>query len=482
MARQLAPVRAVPDARGLVLALVAFALLARLASALLVPPWQGPDEPKHFEYARLLVDQRAQLWSERRLLGPADASPALQGQIIASLAEYHYWEHVSWLPSGPQTPAPLPANFAAIWPQGTHTQLHRPSLYYYLGALVLLPVADQPLEVQLLALRFLSALLGALTVLVAWAAARAAFPDDPFLPLVTAAFVAALPMHVFIAGTANNDNLVALLGALVALGLARALRGGGARQWLLILGALALALATKRTAVGMAPALALAACLGLATLRRRLVLPAALGLGLGATGLGALALWPPAGLPEALSAYALNGAHQWQGLLRIPWGVPETGALLLRQLAALFASFWGLFGWFNLLLPLPWYLLFAALSGLCLVGFLYWFASRLVERSPLARAQLATAAVCLVAVVGMVALALAERLPYLSPHELPQGRYLFVVLVPIALVHAVGAGALLPRRPSTRWLAARLVALGLVLLDLVVYAGYVVPFYRWPVG
>ena len=37
-----------------------FAVVARGVVALTLPPWQGPDEPKHFEYVRLLVEKRGQ--------------------------------------------------------------------------------------------------------------------------------------------------------------------------------------------------------------------------------------------------------------------------------------------------------------------------------------------------------------------------------------------------------------------------------------
>ncbi len=471
------------DERLVLSLLVGLALLARVVSALVVPPWQGPDEPKHYEYARLLLDKREQLLAERRLLDPRDASPTLQRAVIASLAEHRYWERVGWLPAGPTTPAVLPERFAQIWPHGTHTQLHRPSLYYFLGALAILPVAGSDLATQLLALRLLSALLAALTVLATYLAARAVFPAERFVPLVSAAFVAALPMHVFVGGAANNDNLVALWGALVALGLARGFaRGFGVGEWLLVLGSLLLALATKRTAVGLLPAVLLAGVMWLLSLRGRSLL-AALGFLVGGSAAAAAALLvlPPARLREALVAYALNGIHQWYGLLKVPWGAPEVHALLLRHVAALFASFWGIFGWFNVLLPTAFYVVFAIVSGLCGLGFLYWL-GRLAWRqlrapSATPGAQLMFGVVLLVASIGMVALALAERIPYLSTHELPQGRYLFTALAPLAVVHAVGARALLPLRLGrSPWTSVCLV-LGLFALDFVVYAGYLVPFY-----
>ena len=74
--------------RALIAALVVYAVLSRAFIALVIPPWQGPDETKHFEYARLLFDKRDQLIAERRLFRVDDASPELQTQIIASMARH----------------------------------------------------------------------------------------------------------------------------------------------------------------------------------------------------------------------------------------------------------------------------------------------------------------------------------------------------------------------------------------------------------
>ncbi|MHB1417482.1 MAG: phospholipid carrier-dependent glycosyltransferase, partial [Chloroflexota bacterium] len=426
------------------MAVVVIALAFRVFSAVTVPPWQGPDEPKHYEYARILVDKGTQFWAERRLPNPADADPALQRAIIASLTRNQYWERVGWLPSGSTTPAVLPTRFDQIWPDGTHTQLHRPSLYYFLGAGVLALLPGAGLEEQLLALRLLSAVLSTLAVPIAYLAARRLTPGNRLVPALTAAFVAFLPMHVFIGGTVNNDNLLTLAGALCALGLATGLRRGfGLGEWALTLLGLALALATKRAAIGLLPAVALAGVFWLSTLsRRRLALAVAVAalaaLGALTVGLGEAR----AGVEGGLAAYALNGRHQLESLLLVPFASQEVLMLLARLTAALFASFWGIFGWFNVLLGLPFYVVFAVASGAAALGFLLWLGRGAHGDQPAWRIGL----VCAVAAASLVVLALAERLAYLDPHELPQGRYLFVALVPLAIIHALGWRQFLPER------------------------------------
>jgi hypothetical protein len=77
----------------------------------------------------------------------------------------------------------------------------------------------------------------------------------------------------------------------------------------------------------------------------------------------------------------------------------------------------------------------------------------------------------------MVVLAEGERLAYLSPTAIPQGRYLFDVVAPIGIVYAQGARALLPRRVLGTWRPSLLAALVLLTLDVVAYLRYFAPAY-----
>lgn len=519
------------DERIVLSLLMGFALLARVTVALTVPLWQGPDEPKHFEYSRLLVDKRGQLLTERRLLWFDDASPTLQREIISSMARSGFWTILAR-----PTPSPLPSRFDQVWGAGRHTQLHRPSLYYFVGAaalLILQPLqATQPvlaaegdpvvtLEQQVVAVRLVSALLSALCVPVAYLAGRLASPTDRFVPTVAAAFVAALPMHVFVGGVVNNDNLAALVGSLLTLALVRGFcRGFGVGTWLVVLGLIALGIATKRTTVGLLPMALVAAALSIGALRGRRLLIAGLvgaasaGLGIATVATGLVERAVPVGRIRSLVvAYALNEPDQLDGLLRAPLGSTEAQALIAHQLDQMFRSFWGVFGWFSLHLSEGLYRALYVVSVVCALGFLVWLLARVAgaarearsdgppcagtraapgappaaaEATKPARAEahelpdvvsIGVGLVCVVAIAAMVALAVGERLAYMRMSEVPQGRYLFTTIVPISLVVALGARSVLPRRHLGTWLPSLACALALVLLDLGVYALYVVPFY-----
>ena len=83
--------------RSLRLAFFVVALLHGVLYALLMPPWQAPDEVAHFEYAHLLA-------TLGRPISPADDSISLEQAIIQSLYQYHAWPY-----RGNQPPVQVPS-------------------------------------------------------------------------------------------------------------------------------------------------------------------------------------------------------------------------------------------------------------------------------------------------------------------------------------------------------------------------------------
>jgi hypothetical protein len=448
--------------------LSAYALAARLFIAIQLPPWQGPDEPKHFEYIRLLIDKRDQLWAEHRLLTVDDASPALEQQVIQSMARNHFWVYVTQ-----STPDRLPATFFELW-QGKGTELHRPSLYYVLPALAVAPVVSRPIEQQLLTVRIASAILNALAVPLAYAAARAVRPHDPFIRVVAAAFTAALPMNVFVGGIANVDNLAILVGGLLALGLAGGLSVARSRGfWGLIMGAVVLGLATKREFVGVLPGL-LFACLACA-MRQRAVLAATFNRRTIIAGTGAIALAIALGVMSGrlsrvttvFSDYALNEPNQITRLLDRTVSPSEVLSLLPVEWDAFYSSFWGRFGWFTTPLSPEVYAVLNVVSVMVVIGLPIALVAS--WKSQADDPHLVTICIYGIFAVTMTLLGFGIALSYFSPSEVPQGRQIFGVLVPIAILLAIGARAWLPASRFGNWLPAAVATLLLVLLDVTAY-------------
>lgn len=188
--------------------------------ATLVPLWQAPDEPLHYEYARLLAEIG-------RPPGLGDRSPQLQAEILGSLAANRFWEYL-----GDSTPDPPPVTFAEttdFWLSRAGTQIaDEPPLYYLLPAVICRWLLG--IECQLRAMRAYSTALSAGVVVLGWLAAREFWPDSRRLPLVAAIWLGFHPMATFIGASVNNDVLVNLGGAGLAFTLVRGSRRGWSKR------------------------------------------------------------------------------------------------------------------------------------------------------------------------------------------------------------------------------------------------------------
>ena len=115
------------------LLLLAISLVQGFIYSALIPPWQAPDEPRHFEYVRLLYEKR-------RLVGWGDVTPSVEQEIIASMDRHDFWRfgiiHAQVFPS-----EGLPQSFKDVWTPGVSHELHQPPLAYLVYATVL-PFAE----------------------------------------------------------------------------------------------------------------------------------------------------------------------------------------------------------------------------------------------------------------------------------------------------------------------------------------------------
>ncbi len=193
-------------AQRLLLALIGCYMASGLVTSLLIPPWQSPDEPTHFEYARGLA------------IGTTVETPAIQGPIIASFYRYRFWDY-----RGVRIPNPSPASFGEL-KRLLLRQTDKTPLYYWLAAAVSGWTNDVTL--QLYSMRWLSVLLSALTIPIVYFIAREILPEARApLALAAAALVAFLPMYGYIGASVNPDTIGAPLGAATIWLAVRGLRG-----------------------------------------------------------------------------------------------------------------------------------------------------------------------------------------------------------------------------------------------------------------
>ncbi len=428
-----------------------------------VPPWQAPDEPTSVELL-LTMAERGLLVSE------ADKDPRIEREIIASMQQSRYWELGSY---GYRIEGRVPT-FKHIYPC-CYTQLNRPALYHAL----LLPLAYMsdawPIEHRLLLFRSFSVLLGLLTVGVITLLSYELVELHPALPLVVPALVAGLPQFAYSSAIVNADNLIALVGALLVWMLLRFVRSASVPQFAAIVALVMIGFVTKRTILMLIVPVFVASVLQARVVwqrsnqntRFRLVV------GLGSLLTLTTVLFTLSAFRQAVKAFLTNIVFQvtfahlrsfiFERLVWLPPWLP-TSIPFLNQ------SFWGSFGWHQVVLPSGLYGLLLLMMSAALTGGLFWFLLHAKHMAGWARRFLL---VCVCAVVSGVTITLVN-----APQGiLPQGRYLFVILAPVAIWLGIGLCAWwrlrwIPVGIATLWL-------GLLLLDVYTLGWVVIPgFYR----
>ena len=464
--------------RKILLLLLALSLVRGVFYSAVIPPWQAPDEPKHFEYVRLVFEKRRPITID-------DSSLSLQEQIISSMLEYDFWR----FGRGAFRPQAAPQTLVEIWPDSP-TMLYAPPLYYLLSALFQVFTPDTEIVVQLYAARLVSVILGMLTILVAFLTTREIFPGDNFLIIGVPTFITFLPMYTFISSSVINDNLANLLTLSIIYLITVSLRRGlSLFKMLGIAFLIVLGLLTKRTTFFTIPVAMVAIPLhlwkkmdGIAVNWRRgalMALFAAMGIGLGILMSSELQtrfvhLFQVS--IEAFYRYAFYNRGQFLAILR-SLSSPDSLVHLIFFMQRLFESFWAHFGWLRIGLAAVWYQLIAGICLAASIGFLKFVFGTMRRPNLLASWQKK----CLLLFSFSVILVLVITIGFFSaflfpPHMVPpQGRYLFPVIVPIATIFMIGLGELVPKQYRQALLLASMS--GFILFDSFCLLRYVIPFF-----
>jgi hypothetical protein len=470
--------------RGLILALLGLQLVRGLLYAFLVPLWQNPDEIGHFEYARLIADHPRthldlplggtvayrvlrQLGHEDQPFGTGTSHAELRRAITASLERHRFWEirpHLN--------------------PDETfvNTELRQPPLAYLGGGMILRTLGPGSIERDLYALRILDVLLSVVVVALAGGLGRELFPGRPLLALAPAAFVTFLPQYSALAGSVTNDRPVEIAATGIAWLLVRtARRPSRLRDWMLAAGLVLVGLLAKLTALFLVPALLtvwdwrrarragagrwwyLATRLGAAVVlvwafaRARHWLPEVgraveTAIGVLPRGVGRLVQGLGVGVHEVLA-----GSLSQQVLYRLDY-FPPTPTFVRRYFAVLFSGFWGNFGHMEAPLPVPLYGALALVSGAALVGLGRCALEARRGRGLAAWQAEALLAMCVLAAWSFTVTFFRDGLV----QSYSQGRHLFPVLAPVAVLFVVGLRWLVPRLDDRQFVTALVLWLGLV--------------------
>lgn len=205
----------------------AVALLIGAGWALVTPPFQAPDEQDHFAYVQQLAENGTPASQEP---GRSAWSSSLTAGLVATRALAIAEEpdgRPPWLAADERAWAAVDRGEPSRTDGGGATTAATHGPIYY-GAMV--PAyrltAGASLWSQLTAVRLLSALLSALTVVLVLLAAREVAPSRPLFAVGAALLVALNPMFTFVGASVNSDIGVNLAAAALLVLLLRAARRG----------------------------------------------------------------------------------------------------------------------------------------------------------------------------------------------------------------------------------------------------------------
>lgn len=446
-----------PLQRGLfVLILLLYGVVGTLYAAL-IPPWQAPDEPAHYNVIAQIAETgqypviAAGDWDNAylELIKANQFAPSLLGD----LSDIQYEDH-------------------------------QPPLYY-----VLLTPLYALTGGNLLVLRLATLAIGSVTVIFAYFIGRQMFPAQPQLALAAMALVALLPQHVHILASVNND---ALAGAVVAVGLwwiVRYVRNQRAPLWALgiIIG---VGLLTKTTTYFLVAVALLAIWLrwflesdDRRTLPRLLrngaiVVVVALLVG-GGWWLRNISVY---GWPDFLGLAAHDAVVV--GQLRTETLVEDIGsfAYLNRAVRTTMRSYWGQFGWMAVPLEGRIYLGIQAMLVLAAAGLVLRLGIRGM-RAPVTEGADApndtvTQGELWIVMGATLLLSILAFIYYNTEFVQFQGRYMYPSLIPLALALALGVDSwrawLLGFWDGSRWLTV-LPFLALAAINVYMLVVHVVP-------
>ncbi|RMG94351.1 MAG: DUF2142 domain-containing protein [Chloroflexi bacterium] len=418
--------------------------------ATLTPAWEAPDEPAHYNYVRQLANGRLPV------IEPGDYD---QAYIVQVVFESHFapeydisrLTYEDWQP---------PLYYLLQWPVYRLTRGSLP------------------------AMRLVSVVLGAGVIVLAYGIARQLFPDEKWIALTTAVFVAFLPQHVAIMASVNNDSLAELLIAAILYVLIDWSRqvetspeAPDNKRLVWLGGLLGLGFLTKGTVYVMAPVTAVVLWWALRHQRQQL-LQAAMWVFVPALLLGSV--WWGRNL-VVYGGWDILGKQAHDAVVT---GQPRTAewvaqyglwGTITRFWQTTFHSFWGQFGWMTVPMPSWVYVplgLFTAVSGLGWLGAVWhsWHQPGKQAKRPFLSALI---------LGSTFLLTLSLHAGYNLTFVQHQGRYLFPALIPIGLGITIGLGMWIrPLRQRWSW-AIWLLPLGLGIalfsLDLLALYRFILP-------
>jgi len=324
-----------------------------------------------------------------------------------------------------------------------HYESHQPPLYYLMGVPFYLIARAAGEAEPASAVRLLSMLLGALSILVVYRAVGTAFPEERRLALASAGFVALLPTHVMLSSSVSNDILAEVVFGLALVVTAQIVINGPSRVRTIALGAiLGAGLLTKTTCILLFPVAVLAYLL--AWQRAKPTWKLAAGHLSGLLGIGALigGWWLVRNQLLYGDALAMRQFEQaFEHTVKPAYWLSHgwsMGTYLILVSTWTFCSFWGVFGHMYVFMPAEIYCTLGVITLAAMVG--------CVREELALRAKSAQNRDIILVYNLVFALVVLAFLKFNVTFYQAQGRYLYPALVPISVFWVLGIRRLLPAR------------------------------------
>ncbi|MGB2896346.1 MAG: glycosyltransferase family 39 protein [Anaerolineales bacterium] len=414
--------------------LLAFAFLHGVWYAIIVHPWQAPDEYLHYEYTRLIDTERTlDLWAEHR-------TSDIQRPVADSMWTFQHYRYRL-------IPTPPEAEFRTYrTPLGSTNFTPQPPLYYLLSLPIYWLMRTRSVLVQLYILRLFSVLLLCLTVWITYRLAKLIFSTekDSWFVLFPAAFAAILPQYTFISASYNNDNLAPPLIAASLYALIKGYKEESKPGWLILAAVFGLlAITAKRTSVAILPILGLALIFyALRWLRsgnrwvRIIAIAILVGTALLFVATILFLLHPPV-LPPDLARHLRLSPDALVRLVSFFDNPPLISGHPWSHFADLtIESFWGFFGWKTLHIPPIWVSLLKSTTIVLLVGILVGTVRNIIQAKSERQPHLPFSILILTTGLVFSLMAMAAQNLVAPAHYAPQGRYLFPFISGIAILAA----------------------------------------------
>ncbi len=485
-------------ARAFLWLLLGMFLAKGILIALTGSPYSGHDEIAHYSYVNVMVEEGRlplipdlESWREARESGGDTSFDEIPDRF------YPWAGHFTtpdWLRQQSTIPREALGDDGEWYPSGWIYTANHPPLYYLWLAPVFMATETLDTPQQTYMLRLATIPFGMGMVAFAWLAARALFRNDLFLRVLIPAFVAFQPQIAYESSIINNDIVaIAFCSGMFWL-LIEGLKHGFSWKLSAWLGVLyGLAMLGKSTSVTMAIIVAIAMIAGIGWRAWREWIPkGALVAGIGAA---MIAPWQFFMLRTYGDPTALNRISELQSWWNRADDDPPT--ILGQLFDPTFFWFrwketWGEFGW--RLIELDGYmaefygigdrsptfltvLLIIVLIGTAGCGVWLWRAIRQRGQGsdPVFQPErwqwIALGTMVAACVVGYFSV-----LQFGLSFSLTQARYYFPMIVPAAILLMLGFRSLVPRR-FDRYAGAAMF-LGLVLLNIIIYTAWFLPYWH----